>query len=107
MIDVTRNRNRIAVNNAPTISGGDRLNATLRPGPEKSGVAVLRALRSMDQPAMSSATTASTSQTNSQLFAFDWRLARYAVTRAVAPIITCPQPGTAVNAEARSIVSRM
>src|SRR2546423_15467923 len=95
-------RNKTTVSKAPTIKGGDKLKATFRPAAEQSGVAVLRALRSRDQPAMSSAMTASTSQVNNQRLTSGSRAARYADRNAGAPIATCPHPGTAVHAEARS-----
>ena len=56
---------------------------------------------------MASATTASPSQVASHSSGVAWRAARKAATRAVTPTATCPQPGTAVNEPARSIVWRM
>ena len=51
--------------------------------------------------------SASANQTNSHARRAGCCAATHAATSAVAPMPNCPQPGTAVNAEARSIVSRM
>ena len=59
-------RYKTAVSNAPANSGGDRLKATLRPGPESSGICAARAFRSMDHPAIKSEISASAIQTASQ-----------------------------------------
>jgi hypothetical protein len=56
---------------------------------------------------MATATKASTNQTASQARGDDWRDAANAAAMAVMPMATPPQPGTAVNSEALSMVSRM
>ena len=56
---------------------------------------------------MAAATAASTSHAASQRVELRGTPASGAVMSALAPIITPPHPGTAVNAPARSIVSRM
>ena len=69
-------RKRTTVSKAPTTIGGERLKATLRPGPVSSGVAVARAFRSIDQPEMSSAISASANHVSSQAFGVDCCAAR-------------------------------
>src|SRR5206468_7094262 len=87
--------------------GGEQLRANVRPSFESKGIAARRALRLTAQAAMQKEIMASTIQVASQRSSVDWRAASMAVITAVIPMATPPQPGTAVNAEAPSIVSRM
>src|SRR5438045_3518077 len=87
--------------------GGEKLSANLRPGLESSGLAARRDFRMTVQAAIQKESRASPIQMASQRSAFPWRAAISAVRIAVIPIATPPQPGTAVNAEAPSIVSRI
>src|SRR3954463_9339996 len=77
------------------------------PGCERSEVSEAWALRYIVQPATAAETTASTIQTATQSEKAFCCEATSAAKSAVTPMATCPQPGTAVNEEARSIVSRM
>ena len=61
----------------------------------------------MAQPPSPNATKHSPSQVASQARDEGCRAATAAAASAVTPMATCPQPGTAVKALARSIVSRM
>src|SRR5947209_9443226 len=77
------------------------------PGLESSEVSDACAFRYIVHPAMAADTAASASQTASQsakVFCCD---ATSAANRAVTPMATWPQPGTAVKDDARSIASRM
>src|SRR5208282_4446779 len=87
--------------------GGAKLNKNLRPGPEKSAEFARCALVAAAGAAIATATKASTSQTASHARGEDWRAATKAAASAVIPIATPPQPGTAVNSAALSMVSRM
>ncbi len=87
--------------------GGVKLRRNLRPGPEKSLALARCALVAAEEAAMATATNASTSQTVSQARGDVWRDAAQAAPMAVNPMATPPQPGTAVNSAARSMVSRM
>ena len=89
------------------MSGGNRPRATLRPGPVKSGRPRRLAFQRMESKAMTAARNASASQTLSHAAEFDWCAASQAAASAVAPRMTCPQPGTAVKEAERSMVSRM
>src|SRR5436309_4775249 len=87
--------------------GGEKLSANFRPGFESSGIPARRAFRFTAQAAMQKEIKASPIQVASHPSRVGWREASSAVIIAVIPIATPPQPGTAVNAEAPSIVSRM
>src|SRR5271169_2316135 len=87
--------------------GGAKLNRNLRPGPEKSVEFARCAFVTAVGAAIATATKASRSQTASQARGEDWRAAKKAAASAVIPIATPPQPGTAVNSAALSMVSRM
>src|SRR4029077_13023965 len=87
--------------------GGVKLRRNLRPGPESSVALPRWALVAADDEAMATATKTSTSQTVSQARGDPCRDAIQAATMAVSPMATPPQPGTAVNSAARSMVSRM
>src|SRR6476620_8999005 len=92
---------------APAKIGGERLNATFRPGPESNGILAARAFRSMDQPSISRAITASAIQTANHALKVFCCAEIADEASAVHPMATCPQPEMPVNAVARSIVSRM
>src|SRR4029079_15689250 len=92
---------------APAKIGGDKLKATFRPGPESKGIFAARALRSIDQPAMSDAINASATQTASHPLNVFCCAEMKEEAKAVIPMATCPQPEMPVKAVARSIVSRM
>src|SRR2546421_4138829 len=77
------------------------------PGRERSEVSEACALRYIVHPAMAVETAASANQTVSQSAKLFCCEATSEAKRAVTPIATCPQPGTAVNDDARSIASRM
>src|ERR1700759_1072546 len=87
---------------APTKSGGAKLYAKRRPGPEKIAVPALRALEKVVQTAMQIAIAASAIQVVSQASGVGWRDAIAAAPSAVMPMATPPQPGTAVKELARS-----
>src|SRR5258708_5901468 len=87
--------------------GGAKLRANLRPGPLKREELARLALVAAAGAAMANATNTSASQTASHARGVTWREARNAAARAVAPMATPPQPGTAVNSAALSLVSRM
>src|SRR6266446_3521836 len=95
------------VSRRPAIMGGEKLRANFRPGLESNGIAARRALRQTAQAAMQKEIKASPIQVASHRSSLEWREASSAVIIAVIPMATPPQPGTAVNAEAPSIVSRM
>src|SRR5881227_508169 len=77
------------------------------PGRERSEVSEAWALRYIVQPAIAVETAASANQTASHSAKLFCCEATSAAKRAVTPMETCPQPGTAVNDEARSIAARM
>src|SRR5260370_39115161 len=87
--------------------GGEKLSANFRPGLESSATPARRAFRFTAQAAIQKESRASPIQMASQRSWVDWLEASSAVAIAVIPMATPPQPGTAVNAEAPSIVSRM
>src|SRR6266566_10040001 len=95
------------VSRRPAIMGGEKLRANFRPGLENNGIAAWRALRPTAQAAIQNEIKASPIQVASHWSWVDWREASTAVIIAVIPMATPPQPGTAVNAEAPSMVSRM
>ncbi len=100
-------RNNAIVKTAPAANGGRKLNANFRPGPLVSANPARCAFRRAAHKAMLAATTASTSQIDNQCRDQVGRDASKAARSAVAPIATCPHPGTAVNDDDRSMVSRM
>src|SRR5829696_2503863 len=77
------------------------------PGCESSEVSEACALRYIVHPAMPAETAASVIQMANHAPNVFCCEATSAANSAVRPMTTCPQPGTAVKAEARSIVSRM
>src|SRR5258708_34039849 len=87
--------------------GGGKLRAKLRAGPLKREELARLALVAAAGAAMANATNTSASQTASHAPGVTWCEARNAAARAVAPIATPPQPGTAVKPAAPSPVSRM
>jgi hypothetical protein len=96
-----------AVSSAPAIIAGAKLRTNLRPGPVRRGTSARRALRRMATEEMASERSASPSQTPSQRDGVGCRAATAAAARALRPTATVAQPEMAVNAPARSIVSRM
>src|SRR5713101_9544669 len=100
-------RKRAKVKRPPTTIGGAKLRTNLRPGPEKSAELARWAFVAAAGAAMATATNASTSQTLSQALGVAWREATNDAISAVMPMATPPQPGTAVNSAAFSMVSRM
>src|ERR1700685_4103051 len=97
----------MTVSSAPVNIGGAKLSANLRPGPARRGTLACRAFEVTLHPAIANATEASESHVNSHADAVCCRDATTAAPAAVMPMATPPQPGTAVNEDARSIVSRM
>src|SRR5712691_11381336 len=95
------------VRSRPAIMGGEKLSANFRPGLESIGLAARRDFRITAQAAMQKEIRASPVQMASHRSSAAWRPASKAVIIAVIPMATPPQPGTAVNAEAPSIVSRI
>src|SRR4029079_6265366 len=91
---------------APAKIGGDKLKTTFRPGPESRGIFAARALRSIDQPAISDAINASASKPASHPLNVFCCAEIKDEAKAVMPMATCPQPGMPVKAVAGSIVSR-
>src|SRR5258708_34737805 len=87
--------------------GGAKLRANLRPGPLKREELARLALVAAAGAAMANATNTSASQTASHAPGVTWCEARNAAARAVAPMATPPQPGTAGNSAALSMGSRM
>src|SRR5579885_229667 len=90
-------RQSVTVRAAPAISGGKKLYRNLRTGADHSGNPAARAFRSIERKPITMATAPSASQLSSQR-AFE--AASEAIpdaARAVAPIATPPQPGTAVK----------
>src|SRR5215213_4942366 len=77
------------------------------PGRESREVSEACALRYIVQPAMQAEAAASVIQTANHAPNVCCCEATSAANSAVSPMATCPQPGTAVKADARSIVSRM
>src|SRR5258706_13581611 len=86
--------------------GGAKLRANLRPGPLKREEFARLAFVAAAGAAMANATNTSASQTASHAPGVTWCEARNAAARAVAPIATPPQPGTAVNTAGLSLDSR-
>src|SRR6201990_1470774 len=80
---------------------------SLRPCGERSEVSEAWAFLYIVKPAMQAETAASANQTAIQSAKARCCDATSAAKSAVTPMATCPQPGTAVKEEARSIVSRM
>src|SRR5437870_5134339 len=95
------------VSNMPAIIGGEKLSANLRPGFESRGIAARRAFRHTAHAAIQNETSAPPIQVASHLSSVGCHEASNAVSIAVIPMVTPPQPGTAVKAEAPSIVSRI
>src|SRR5688500_17171349 len=95
------------VSSAPTIIGGEKLRRNFLPAPDMSGSLAARAFRTIAAMLMTGAMTAAASQVLSQATSVGCCAAMPAATSAVIPTTTIPQPDTAVNAPARSIVSRM
>ena len=100
-------RTNTNVSSAPASNGGNNPSATFCPGPENSGSPRRLAFACIEMMAISAARKASNSQTFNHAAALDCLAAMVAAARAVAPRITCPHPGTAVNDADRSMVSRM
>ncbi len=71
------------------------------------GVVKGKYVRFMDQRAMERANTASANQTSKNAGSDAWPAAIQAAPNAVQPMPTLPHPGTAVKAEARSMVERI
>src|SRR3974390_2061070 len=87
--------------------GGAKLKTHFRPGPEKREELARRALVAAAGATRAPATKAAASQTATHARGVAWRDASSAAASAVRPMVTPPQPGTAVNSAARSLVSRM
>ena len=91
---------------APPINAGSRLMANFRPGPWRIVRGILAFLRVARTP-IADARTASAIHVKNHCSRVSIRLDTRTARRAVTPIRTPPQPGTAVNEPARSIVSRI
>src|SRR5436190_3144846 len=96
-----------AVSTAPANSGGTKLKMNLRAGADHSGNPADCALRHMANTPTAIARMASPSHNASQVWRDAECDAKPAAASAVTPISMPPQPGTAVNEPARSIVSRI
>ncbi|MNS60721.1 hypothetical protein D3C72_937310 [compost metagenome] len=79
----------------------------LRPGPETIDCPEWWPFQAIVVRAMATARIASISQVSSHAMRVGCCMPRWAATRAVRPIATRPQPGTAVKLAAAAIVSRM
>ena len=75
-------------------------------GPETSGTLLACDLSTIDATDSPAAIPASATHVATRVHG-DWRAATSAATIAVMPITTCPQPDTAVNVAALSIMPRM
>ena len=95
------------VSSAPTRTAGANASQKRRAGPDSTGSAAARALRIIAHPPTASARNASATHTTVHPNGEGCRAANQAAASAVAPISTCPRPGTAVNEPARSMVERM
>src|SRR5262249_7584525 len=95
------------VSAAPTASGGTKLKMNLRTGGDQTGRPAVTAFRHIARMPMAIATAPSVSHVASHATVDDCCTATMLATIAVTPIATPPQPGTAVNEPARSMVSRM
>src|SRR5439155_27293120 len=100
-------RYNATVSRPPTAMGGMKLSQKRRPGPDRIGSFTAYAFRTMVHPPITRATIASPSHVASHSSTLGCRAARNAAASAVAPTATWPQPGTAVNDPARSMVWRM
>src|SRR5437660_8791944 len=92
---------------APAAMGGKYASANRLVGSATSGDADCLIFMIIAVTPIAAAATASPTQMVTHCFELRGGPAMTAVASAVAPITTPPQPGTAVNAAARSIVSRM
>src|SRR5262245_19444690 len=95
------------VSSSPAIIGGEELSANFRPDFDSGGTDTRLAFRYTAQAEMQNEISASPIQVASHRLTTRCRDAIAAVPSAVTPIATPPQPGTAVKAEAPSIVSRI
>src|SRR5579862_429588 len=95
------------VSTAPANNEGKKLNTNFRAGADHSGRPAALALRRIASTPTAMANSASPSQIASHSPRDGACDANPAAASAVTPISTPPQPGTAVNDPARSIVSRM
>lgn len=95
------------VSAAPTSIAGAKASTSFCPGPDSSGTLAERALCDVANAEMPPATAASTIQTATHRCGVGWTAAISAASTALAPMTISPQPDTAVNVAARSIVSRM
>src|SRR5690242_14780600 len=93
------------VNTAPANNDGKKLNTNLRAGADHNSSPAALALRFIASTPTAIASTASPIQIASHMPREDACEASPAAASAVTPISTPPQPGTAVNDPARSIVS--
>src|SRR5262252_5654096 len=91
----------------PAIIAGHKFRANLRPAPYRSVTLAALHFSVIAQPPSASARAASPSQLSNHKSREGNRLEINAVNNALTPMRTPPQPGTAVNDPARSIVSRM
>src|SRR5262245_21108197 len=87
--------------------GGEKLSTNLRPGCDSNGFAAARDFRHIAQPAIPSEISASPIQIASHRDCEVSLDAKAAAASAVSPIPTPPHPGTAVKADAPSMVSRI
>src|SRR5688572_14449235 len=86
---------------------GVKLKTNFRAGSDRSGVFEAFAFAAVNQAAMMPDRRASAIHVESQARGVACRAAIQAAARAVTPMATSPQPEMAVNAPARSMVSRM
>ncbi len=87
--------------------GGTKLKANLRAGDDHNSRPAARAFCCIAINPIKMATAPSTSQVASHAFSEVCHWATTAAATAVIPMVMPPHPGTAVNAPARSMVSRM
>src|SRR5580658_3536159 len=91
----------------PAIKGGTKLKTNFRAGEDHKGKPAALALRHIARMPNAIASEPSTSQVSSHARGVLCREASRADAKAVRPMATPPQPGTAVKDPARSIVSRI
>src|SRR5581483_729444 len=100
-------RHKTIVSAAPTTKGGTKLNTNFLAGADQTGSPAFDALRHIARIPIAMARTPSISHVVSQAPGDVCLKATKLAPTAVTPMATPPQPGTAVNEPARSMVSRI
>ncbi len=104
---IIHERMRLGIVSAPATSGGEKLSAKRRPGPENRETLAAPLLSFIAHSEIASATPASAIHTATQRPCSGWTAASAAAASALTPTPTIPHPGTAVNDPASSMVLRM